>query len=156
MFAGVGQLWLLQVSQQRPTNVRDFLASHTMPEFFPGVSDAITAVKEYVDLASRKAARDDAALRALLAAVNQTKRYLAAKTRGEAVNREREGDLVELWTEAAVQLRRTDPKLARKLQIKAEYWADPEQWTANEVRRASITIEEVAASARVLIVRSRD
>ena len=99
----------------------------------------------------RKDERDDDAVRSVLTAVNKTKSYLASRDRGEPINREIEAELVTLWTSASVHIRRTDPKLARRLQQKGEYWTNPETWTDEEIINNGIRIEEIAAEGRRLL-----
>lgn len=112
------------------------------------LGDALTAIAGWLERRQRRAERDDAAIRSLLLAVNETKRYIARYRRGPAPPRDQEGELVRLWTEAAVAVRHVDPVLAGRLQMKAEYWADPTSWTDRDIRTAGIRIEEIAAAAR--------
>ena len=99
----------------------------------------------------RKRERDDAAVKSVLTAVNSTKRYLARKGRGEGVDRNAEAELVQLWTDASVHIRRTDPELSNRLQEKAEYWTNPENWSPNEVSSNEIQINSIAKEARRLL-----
>jgi hypothetical protein len=113
--------------------------------------DAIGQVGNWLDRRDRRGERDDAAVKAVLLAVNETKLYIASLDRGEPQRRNQERLLVQLWTDAAVAIRRSDPHLAERLQMKAEYWADPENWSDNDVQSAEIGIESVAARARALL-----
>ena len=123
--------------------------SGTMPPF----PDFLDQIGKWFDRAETRAAREDDALRALLTAVNATKRYLGSRAQGRPVSSRREARLVELWTEAAVRVRRLDRDLAHRLQLTAEYWAQPARWTARDLRTARIRIEEIAAAARSLLRR---
>jgi len=113
--------------------------------------DAISQIGDWLDRSARRAEREDAAVKAVLLAVNETKLYIASLDRGEPKRRDQERLLVQLWTDAAVAIRRSDPQLAERLQMKAEYWADPENWTAHDIKSAAIGIEAVAARARELL-----
>ena len=95
--------------------------------------------------------RDDAAVRSVLTALNTTKGYIARRVRGEAIDRRSESNLVDFWTSAAIQIRRSDSDLAIHLQQKAEYWTNPENWTEQEVRKNRIQIDEIAAEATKLL-----
>jgi len=114
--------------------------------------DAIGQVGDWLDRRARRAEREDAAVKAVLLAVNETKLYIASLDRGEPKRRDQERLLVQLWTDSAVAIRRSDPDLAERLQMKAEYWADPENWSDDDVRAAMIGIETVATRARALLV----
>jgi hypothetical protein len=115
--------------------------------------DFLDQIGRWFDRAETRAAREDEALRALLTAVNSTKRYLGSRTQGGPPSTRTQARLVRLWTEAAVRVRRFDRELAHRLQLTAEYWAHPERWTARDMRTARIRIEEIAASARSLLRR---
>jgi hypothetical protein len=115
--------------------------------------DFLDQIGRWFDRAETRAAREDDALRALLTAVNATKRYLGTRAAGRAASARSEARLVALWTEAAVRVRRLDRELAHRLQLTAEYWAHPSRWTARDLRTARIRIEEIAAAARSLLRR---
>lgn len=114
-------------------------------------TELLNGVALWITRAERKHERDDAAIRSVFTAVNTTKRYLAARNRNEPIDRNTEGDLVELWTSASVHIRRTDSELAQLLQDKAEYWADPESWTHEEVVANGIEIDEISTKVRHLL-----
>ena len=59
--------------------------------------------------------------------------------------------MVELWQAASVHVRRTDPDLAYRLQDKAEYWANPENWSDEEIIGNGIQIGKIADEARKLL-----
>jgi hypothetical protein len=115
--------------------------------------DFLDQIGRWFDRAETRAAREDAALRALLMAVNSTKRYLGSRAQGRPPSTRTQARLVRLWTDAAVKVRRLDRELAHRLQLTAEYWAHPERWTARDMRTARIRIEEIAAAARSLLRR---
>ena len=114
-------------------------------------SDALNGVGLWITRRERKNERDDAAIGSVLAAVNATKRYLAQRDRGDPIDREVEGKLVELWTSAAVHIRRSDRDLAARLQDKAAYWTNPENWTAQEVSDNRIQIDDIAEEGKRLL-----
>ena len=113
--------------------------------------EALTGVGLWITRRERKQERDDAAVRDVLTAVHTTKRYLASRERGEPIDRESEAELVTLWTTASVHIRRTDPGLAQRLQLKAEYWTNPENWAPEEIVSNGILIEEIAEEGRRLL-----
>jgi len=115
---------------------------------------SIDQVGEWLDRPVRRNERADAAVKAVLLALNETKAYIADWNAGSH-SRERELVLVRLWTDAAVAIRRKDRTFAIQLQSKAEYWADPDRWTEADARRAGIRIDEVAGRARSLLIGRR-
>ena len=114
------------------------------------LTQAIDQIGGWLDRLSRRRERADAAVKAVLLAVNETKAYIADWTSGTR-SRKRELLLVRLWTDAAVAIRRKDRNFAHQLQMKAEYWTDPERWTPVDVERAGIRIDAVAGRARSLL-----
>lgn len=113
--------------------------------------EALSGVGLWITRRERRHARDDAAVRSVLTAVASTKLYLAHLDRGEALDREVEGGLVEYWTDAAINIRRTDPRLAKTLLRKAEYWTNPENWSSEDVAANRIQIDAIAAEGERLL-----
>jgi hypothetical protein len=113
--------------------------------------DALNGIGLWITRRERKQERDDTAVRSVLTAVNTTKRYLAQRERGDPINREAEAELVTLWGTASVHIRRTDADLAQRLQRKAEYWTNPENWSEDEIAYNSIQIDEIAEEGRRLL-----
>jgi hypothetical protein len=91
--------------------------------------------------------RRNRAIKAVLTALNTTKAYLADSDDGRRRRRSSEHTLVNLWTEAAVAVQREDPALARRFQLKAEYWADPMRWSERDIDLARIRIHDIARLA---------
>jgi hypothetical protein len=94
--------------------------------------------------------RDDDAVKTVLLALNETESYIAEWNAGKR-DRSRERRLVTFWTDAAVAIRRKDADLAQRLEMKASYWTNPDNWTAADVERAGIQIKVVADDARALL-----
>ena len=113
--------------------------------------EALSGVGLWITRKERKQERGDAAVQSVLNAVNTTKRYLARLDRGEPIDREAEAELVELWTVASVQIRRTDLDLAERLLNKADYWTNPENWTDEEVAHNGIQIDKISEEGRRLL-----
>ena len=111
---------------------------------------AIEMLGSWFDRLAGRQDRADVAVKAVLLALNETKAYIVDWKSGNR-SRERERLLTRLWTEAAVAIRKKDRDFAHQLQAKAEYWTDPDRWTANDVERAGIKIDVVAAKARSLL-----
>ena len=114
------------------------------------LTDAVGQLDGWLDRLAKRRERADAAVKAVLLALNETQAYIADWNTGNRV-RERELLLARLWTDAAVAIRRKYPDFAQQLQMKAQYWTDPERWTATDVERAGISIKSVAGRARALL-----
>jgi hypothetical protein len=84
-------------------------------------------------------------------AVLQTKVYVSALDCGEPVSRRTEKQLVALWRDAANGFYDLDGTLAERLQLKAEYWTQPQAWTGQQVRDAGIALDHVAEYTRQLL-----
>jgi len=102
-------------------------------------------------------AREEEAVAALYLALNETQIYIGSMQRKEAESHgvirdyEVEAKLSRLWTDASLKTRRYDPDMSERLRKKGEYWANPDMWTADDVKRARIQITQVLDSARGLI-----
>ncbi len=112
---------------------------------------SLSGIALWITRKERKQERDDAAVQSVLTAVNTTKRYLAHRERGEPIDREAEAELVELWTSAAIHIRRTDSDLAQRLQMKAGYWTNPENWSDEEIIENRIQIAKIASEGERLL-----
>ena len=84
-------------------------------------------------------------------AVLETQVYAASLGRGSRVNRTKEIELVSKWRNAAEGFYTLDGALAERLQLKAEYWTEPESWTDQEVHDAGIALGHVAERTRQLL-----
>ncbi len=122
----------------------------------------LVALKGVADYAARivsgiakanKETRDQwkTAVSGLQKAVLQTKVYVSALDRGKPISRRTEQRLVALWKDAAIGFYDLDGSLAERLQLKAEYWAQPEAWTSQQVRDAGIALDHVAEYTRQLL-----
>src|SRR5438093_12551541 len=114
------------------------------------VGDAFNGGGLWITRKERKSDRDDAAVRSVLIAINATKTYLARRERGEAIDCEAAGKLAELRTSAAVNIRRSDMDLATRLEERADYWTNPDNWTNAGVRTSRIQIDEISNEAQPL------
>ena len=94
--------------------------------------------------------REKQAIRELLKALGKTKVYLASLKRSDADLAE-ETRLVELWFSAASAFYGINPELAQQLELKGEYWTDPDVWSDTDVREAGIHIEDISEKAREIL-----
>ena len=113
--------------------------------------EMLNGVALWLTRKERKEERDDAAIQAVLVAVTATQTYSAALGRGEPASHKLEADLAQQWVRAAVAIRRTDPALAQRLQLKAEYWTNPRSWSERDVEATGIKLRQVSEEARTLL-----
>ena len=95
------------------------------------------------------------AVRVLQEAVLNTQAYVAQLDRGTPVNRQVERSLAEAWQRAAGEFYGLDGVLAERLQLKGEYWIQPESWTDQQVLEANISLQHVAEYTRQLLREGR-
>jgi hypothetical protein len=114
------------------------------------LTDLLDQVGGWLDRSHRKRERADRPVTAVLSAVTATQGYIVDWEQAGR-DRNRELQLVQAWTEAAVAIRHHDITFARQLEMKAQYWADPRPWTDDDVRRVGIRIGDVAGRARALL-----
>jgi hypothetical protein len=84
------------------------------------------------------------ALKAVLTAVHETNLYLASMRKRKRHNLKEESRIAGLWTDAAVELLEFDKELAKKCELKGNFWSDPLEWNykdINQVRHALDAIE---------------
>ncbi len=93
----------------------------------------------------------DAALRAVCTALNETCLYVGDLEKGGARDREREAQLVHLWSAAAIPVRHVDHHFASVCQHKSEYWLNPETWDGRGARGVNIELKSVRKRYRSLL-----
>lgn len=98
----------------------------------------------------KKNAADDEAIRAFLAALQETRFFLGGKA-SEVAPQQRNRKLSDLWLEAARLVRKVDPVLADRCQAKARFWADPAGWDPRDRQEANILIGSMERTARRLL-----
>ena len=84
----------------------------------------------------------------MYAAANETTIYLQQCQRSiEGPNK----DLNKLWLATAAKVRGLDTDLYNRLQGKAEYWSNPESWSAAKMKNANLSLESIKATAREIL-----
>jgi hypothetical protein len=76
---------------------------------------------------------------------------VAALDRTSPRDRGVEAQLSTLWQQASIAFYGIDGQLAERLQLKAEYWTQPEQWSDQQVADANISLQRVAEYTRQLL-----
>jgi hypothetical protein len=93
----------------------------------------------------------DLALSAIISAANETKIYIQQVQRNGQPNREIEEKLSRLWAAASVPLRHFDPDLANRCLEKSDYWLSPTNYSATDIVKFRIGIEQVYKDAKALL-----
>jgi hypothetical protein len=127
----------------------DWIAMKGIAEYVTGVLDAVLKRSAATQEQIKKAVAE------LQAAVLETLQYVSSLEGGKPPDRQAEAHLVSLWKVAAGAFYGIDGTLAERLQLKAEYWTNPESWTGAEVREAGIALDHVAELTRQLLYESK-
>lgn len=93
----------------------------------------------------------DNALRAISTALNETFLYYRDLGKGLARNMDREAQLTNYWSAAAIPLRHFDEELANICDYKAEYWVNPEIYSDDEIKNLGIELNEVRSAYRKML-----
>ncbi len=93
----------------------------------------------------------EVALLSIYAATTETKNYISSLGKRKNHEKEKERKLSELWIKAGVKLRNIDNGLAQRCIIKADYWANPDEWTIADIKNSKITLDEIIKESRDLI-----
>jgi hypothetical protein len=112
---------------------------------------ALKAIDAIKNADSRTREEWKAALPKLQKAVLETQLYLAPRAEGQSADRQAETRLVRLWRDAATAFYTLDGELAARLQLKAEYWTEPEAWSRQQIVDAGISLQHVAEHTRQLL-----
>src|SRR5574344_305821 len=93
---------------------------------FDGTLSMLKAIKENNN---HNNVEYEVALLAIYTATTETKNYISSLGKRKKHAKEKERQLSELWIKAGVKLRNIDNDLAQRCIIKADYWANPDEWT---------------------------
>ncbi len=100
---------------------------------------------------TRSREQKDIALSSIISAANETKIYIKRVQRTGQTNREAEEKLSRLWAAASVPLRHFDQDLAERCLIKSDAWLNPENYSATDIAKFRIGIEQVYKEAKALL-----
>lgn len=92
--------------------------------------------------------KKDLAISSILMAVNETKIYLRRNQRTNKRSRKVEEKLSMLWSAAAIPLHRFNRDLAERCLQKSDYWLNPEHYTASDIKKFRIGLDQVYKEAR--------
>ncbi len=85
--------------------------------------------------------KKDDALRAIQRALLESKKYIELSA--GVVDRDKEYELTELWSEASIKARYASKELGILLKGKSEYWADSIVWSHEEVVEKGIDFDSI-------------
>jgi hypothetical protein len=114
------------------------------------VDKLISLLGPIATLSKEKREVKDNALRAISIALQETKLYYRDLGRGRPRNMDVEAQLAKYWAAAAIPLRHIDEELAMTCEYKAEFWTDPDQWSAEAIERLGIKLDDVSQAYRRL------
>lgn len=98
-----------------------------------------TIIQIFEENKNRKRKQMRLFLKAALEALTETRIYIGHNVR----DRTKEERLARLWSKVALTAQPLNPDLAGRYQIKANYWANPDRWTDEEIEEAKIEIERI-------------
>ena len=115
---------------------------------FDGTLSMLKAIKENNN---HNNVEYEVALLAIYTATTETKNYISSLGKRKKHATEKERQLSELWIKAGVKLRNIDNDLAQRCIIKADYWANPDEWTMADIKNSKITLDEIIKESRELM-----
>ena len=115
---------------------------------FDGTLSMLKAIKENNNHNNEEY---EVALLAIYTATTETKNYISSLGKRKKHAKEKERQLSELWIKAGVKLRNIDNDLAQRCIIKADYWANPDEWTMADIKNSKITLDEIIKESRELM-----
>lgn len=115
---------------------------------FDGTLSMLKVIKENNN---HNNAEYEVALLAIYTATTETKNYISSLGKRKKHAKEKERQLSELWIKSGVKLRNIDNDLAQRCIIKADYWANPDEWTMADIKNSKITLDEIIKESRELM-----
>ena len=115
---------------------------------FNGVIDAINEIKSHNQQKDEKL---ENALYSIYMATTETKHYISTLGRRKTHDKDKEIMLSKLWNEAGIKLRKIDTNLAQRCIIKADYWANPDEWTQGDIKASKISLDKIIKESRTLL-----
>ncbi|MCY7345304.1 MAG: hypothetical protein LH614_03710 [Pyrinomonadaceae bacterium] len=93
------------------------------------------------------------AINSLNLAALETKAYLTSvEKRNEPQNYEMERNLMQLWIKASADLSKIDSDstqdLSRRCMLKGNYWADPTDWTNEQIHESNIALTTIIEESK--------
>lgn len=93
-----------------------------------------------------------AALQGVIRATRQTRVYVRELATRGSRNFEKEERLSDSWTTLSFELRKLGvAALAKRCDIAGSYWADPERFTEDFLKKARVRLEDLELEAKTLL-----
>lgn len=96
-------------------------------------------------------AQKDLALTAIISVTNETKIYIQKVQKTGTTDRSTEEKLSRMWAATAIPLRHFDRDLSSRCLVKSEYWLNPDNYSAPDIAKFRIGIEQVYRDAKNLL-----
>jgi hypothetical protein len=123
-----------------------------MPTEWKPLLDGLVGLLERLRSAEeRDRQQRNLALVAVLTAANQTRGYIRATQDGAPRDIEHEHALSNLWDTCSIALEQFDADIARRCQLKGQYWRDPEQWSVTDINETRLGLDRVRKEAEYLL-----
>ena len=128
------------------------ISDHLLRELFGHLRSWLANLKRASDARKRESID---ALRAVVLAARHTQVYLRHLRERGRQDHDTEARLAGMWTELGFRLQDLGlAKLAKRCDINGRYWADPEQFDDEFLRRADIGLQRMEQLARQLLAES--
>jgi hypothetical protein len=91
------------------------------------------------------------AVLAIATAADETRMYLRDSKEQRVRDNTKEAYLSKLWRQSAVELMEFDDNLAKRCEMKGEFWSDPASWSRKDIASARILLKDISEQVRQLI-----
>jgi hypothetical protein len=115
---------------------------------FSSLAQGISVITNYRNKQDEKY---ELALYAIYTATTETKNYITTWGRRRKHDTSKEIKLSKLWNEAGIKLKNIDNDLAQKCIVKADYWANPDEWTQGDIKESKIALNIIIKESRKLL-----
>lgn len=116
-----------------------------------GLTELLKYFRDERHYASEKRTK---ALVAISNALQKTKQYIVLRNDHlKPRNIEKEHELSDLWSQASIFAREFSPEFAKRLQVKGNYWLNPDEWEFDEIYDSGIHIDRIDMEVQDLLNR---
>lgn len=131
---------------------KSYTLTGLMPTEWKSLLESLVSILDRInDARDRDRQERNLALIAVLTAANQTEGYIKATHKGAPRDIEREHALSTLWGTCSIALEPFDEDIARRCQLKGQYWRDPDEWSVNDINDTRIGLERLRKEAEYLL-----
>jgi len=84
------------------------------------------------------------ALVAISEALQKTKQYIILRNEhNKPRDLQKEHELSDLWSQASIFAREFSPEFAKRLQVKGNFWLNPDEWDFDKIYDSGIHIDRI-------------